>query len=184
VRPASLWLALGLVALARVPLMARQPSAAKIPGTAIIVLTREFCLSEVRLGNSLVGKQTYRPGQLLCASAESIARGSFENVIRMETDPKPEEAGNNLILIPRFADMDATFPVASRRTVAILLDWEVKDPKGRVLWAQTVEGDAQQGGISHRKVIEMVMHDLVVKSSEAIRGSSEIRRYVETTHRK
>lgn len=162
---------------------AQQPSVSnsKIAGTAIIVLTHEFCTANVKTGNSLVGYEVFRPGLLLCASAEGAVRDSFERVIRMETAPKPEDAGGHLVMIPHFADMEATTPLSGKRNVALLLEWNAIDPSGKILWVQTIEVDAKKRETSNKKIIEVVVKDLAAKSTEAIRGSQEIRRFVETS---
>ena len=176
----AFWLLFGLLALKGFAASQEQTvSGTKIPSTVIIILTHEFCTAEVRIGNSLAGYEVLQPGRLLCPSAEEVARNSFERVIRMETAPRPQDAGGHLVLIPRFADMEATRPVIKKRNVALLLEWSAVDPSGKILWVQTVEGDAQKGGNSHQKMFELLMHDLVVKSTEAIKGSQEIRQFVE-----
>lgn len=181
-KPAALWLLLGLMMLEG-SAATQQPSVSnsKIAGTAIIVLTHEFCTAEVRTGNSVVGHNVFRPGRLLCTSAEEAVRDSFERVIRMETAPKPEDAGGHLILIPHFADMEATTPLSSKRNVALLLEWNAIDPSGKILWVQTIEVDAKKHENSNKKIVEMAVQDLAAKSTEAIRGSQEIRRFVETS---
>jgi hypothetical protein len=81
----------------------------KVVGTAIVVLTREFCTAEVvpctldlKKGVCVLGNEVFRPGRLVCPNAEEAVRKSFDRVIRMETPPKPEDAGGHLILMPRF----------------------------------------------------------------------------------
>ncbi len=133
------------------------------------------------MGNSLVGRDVFRTGRLLCPSAEEVARDSFDRVIRMETLPRPEDTGGHLVLVPRFADMETTNPVIKKRNVALLLEWSAVDPSGKILWVQTIEGDVRKGDYSHQKIVEMVMHDLIVKSTEAIKQSQEIRQFVESS---
>ena len=165
---------------------AQQPSipmSGKIAATAIVVLTREFCTIEVKKGNWVVGHEVFRPGLLICPSAEEAVRNSFERVIRMETVPRPEDAGGHLVLIPRYTDLEATTTVTTvgKRDIALLLEWSAVDPNGKVLWVQTVEGDARKAtGLNHQKLLQMVARDLVVKSTEVIEKSQEIRQFVET----
>lgn len=178
---ALLWLLFGLLLLKGLAVAQQPPvSGSKIAGTAIIVLTREFCTQEVKMGN-----EVFRAGRLLCSSAEEAIRNSFERVIRMETPPKPEDAGGHIVLIPKYADMEATTPLfKNKRNMALLLEWSAIDPSGKILWVQTVEGDAQKktGNVHQEtlKMAEMVVRDLVAKSAEAIKESQEIRHFVET----
>ena len=152
-------------------------------GTAIIVLTRELCTVGATTVSSRGGDEVFRPGRLICPAAEEAARNSFERVIRMESAPKPEDAGGHLVLIPRFADMEATAPLIRKRNMSLLLEWSAIDPSGKILWAQTVEGKAQRGGAAgpHQKIVEMVMRDLIAKSTDAIEESQEIRQFFEKT---
>jgi hypothetical protein len=160
---------------------AQQPlgPSGKIAGTAIVVLTHEFCTAEVRTGNSIVGHNIFRPGPELCARAEEAARNSFESVIRMETAPKPADTGGHLVLVPRFADMEAATHFIGG-DVALLLEWSAIDPSGKILWVQTIELDAKTNVKSNKKTVERLLQDMTTKSAEAIRGSQEIRRFVET----
>jgi hypothetical protein len=164
---------------------AQQPSlsSGKIAATAIVVLTHEFCTVEVKRGNWGVGNEVFRPGLLICPSAEEAVRNSFERVIRMETAPKPEDAGGHLVLIPRYADMEATTTATTigKRNIALLLEWRAIEPSGKILWVQTVEGDARKAtGLNHQKLLQMVARDLAAKSTEAIEKSQEIRQFLET----
>jgi hypothetical protein len=160
---------------------AQQQSASggKIAGTAIVVLTPEFCTVEGRKGNAILGPEIFRLGRMLCPSAEEAVGNSFERVIRVESAPKPEDAGGRLILIPHYTDMEATHPMKGKRRMALLLEWSATDPSGNVLWVQTVEGAADAGGANHQKLAEAVMRDLVAKSTKAIQESPEIRQFVE-----
>jgi hypothetical protein len=177
----TFWLFFGVMALEGLT-AAQQASAAggKMASTAIVVLTHEFCTSKVRTGNSVLGYDVFRPGRLLCPSAEEAVRNSFERVIRMETVPKPEDSGGHLVLVPKFADMEATKALVGKRNMTLLLEWSAIDPGGKIVWVQTVEGDARKKGASHEKIGEELMRDLVAKSTEAITGSQEVRRYIET----
>ena len=159
---------------------AQQPSIsnAKLAGTAIVVLTHDFCTAEVKRGDDV-----FRPGRLICPAAEEAVRNSFEHVIRMETAPNPEDTGGHLVLVPRYSDMEVTTAttVAGKRKVGLLLEWSAFDPSGKILWVQTVEGDAgRTAGFNHQKLLEMMTHDLVAKSTEAIEKSREIRQFVDT----
>jgi hypothetical protein len=149
----------------------------KLLGTAIVVLTHDFCTAEVKRGD-----EVFRPGRSICPAAEEAVRNSFESVIRMETAPKPGDAGGRLVLIPRYADMEATTTATTvgKRKIALLLEWSAFDPSGKILWVQTVEGDAgKAAGFNHQKLVEMVTRDLVAKSTDAIEKSQEIRQFVE-----
>jgi hypothetical protein len=164
---------------------AQQPSipSGKIAATAIVVLTHEFCTVEVKRGDWVFGREVFRPGLLICPSAEEAVRNSFKSVIRMETPPKPEDAGGHLVLIPRYADLEATTTATAigKRNIALLLEWSAIEPSGKIVWVQTVEGDARKAtGLNHQKLLQIVARDLVAKSTEAIEKSQEIRQFLET----
>ena len=180
----ALLVLLGVLILERAA-AAQQPSitSGKIAATAIVVLTHEFCTVEVKRVNWFVPGEIFRPGLLICPSAEEAVRNSFEHVIRMETAPKPEDAGGHLVLIPRYADLEATTTVTTsgKRNVALLLEWSAIEPSGKIVWVQTVEGDARKAtGFNHQKLLQMVARDLVAKSTEALEKSLEIRQFIET----
>jgi hypothetical protein len=103
------------IVIAQGSVAAQEPSSGKIAGTAIVVLTHEFCTAEVipcaldlKKGICVLGNEVFRPGRLLCPSAEEAVRNSFERVIRMETAPRPEDAGGHIVLIPQFAHFGVT----------------------------------------------------------------------------
>jgi len=132
----------------------------------------------------VVGKEVFRPGRLLCPRAEEAVRNVFDHVIRMETAPKPDETGGHLVLIPRYGDMEATTTATTlgKRRVALLVEWSAFDPGGKLLWVQTVEGYARAStGLNHQKIVEMVVQDLLDKSTDAIKTSREIRPFVENS---
>jgi hypothetical protein len=91
------------------------------------------------------------------------------------------------VLIPRYADMEATTTVTTleKRKLALLIEWRAINPSGKVLWAQTVEAEARKTtGLNHQKLVEMVARDLVAKSTAAIMQSPEIRMFVEALSQK
>jgi len=189
----ALWALFGVVML-EVSAGAQQSSmpGGQMAATAVIVLTQEFCTVEVKRGVWAFGGEVFQAGRLLCPAAEEAARNSFQRVIRMETAPKPEDAGGHLILIPRYVDMEATTTATlvgtvtqiEKRKMALLVEWTATDPSGKILWAQTVEGDARKGtgvkNISHRKLLENATRDLVANSTEAMEKSQEIQQFVKT----
>jgi hypothetical protein len=189
VKLTALWVLFGMMMLES-SAGAQQPSAlgGKMTATAIVVLTREFCTVTA---NKRIFPMPFVPrneafvlGRLLCPAAEEAARSSFGRVIRMETAPKPQDAGGHLVLIPRYVDMEATDAPTTiqKRKMALLVEWTATDPSGKVLWVQTVEGDARKAaGFNHRKLLETAVGDVGEKSTEAIEKSQEIRHFLEAS---
>lgn len=183
-KPIASYVLFGLLII-ETPATTQGPSSktgGKMEATAIVVLTREFCTAQVK--NRTYGTEFFAVGRLLCPAAEEAVRNSFERVIRMETAPKPEDAGGHLVLIPRYADMEATVTatLVGKRAVALLVEWTATDPGGNILWVQTVEGDARKAtGFNHIKLMEMAARDVAVKSAEAIQNSQEIRQFLQAS---
>ncbi len=66
--------------------------------------------------------------------------------------------------------------------MALLVEWTATDPRGKVLWVQTVEGDARKAaGFNNRKLLETAVGDVGEKSTEAIEKSQEIRHFLEAS---
>lgn len=167
------WFLFGVITLAGT--VGAQPPAApggKMAATAIVVLTPIFCTVEVT--QRAVGQvEVFEAGPSLCSVAEEAVRNSFERVIRMETPPAQQDAGSHLILIPRYVEMVATdtpmgangartLPsILENRSLALLVEWTAKDPSGKILWVQAIEGDATKAhGFNHRKILEMATRDV------------------------
>jgi hypothetical protein len=114
-RHTALWVLFGMIVL-KGSAGAQQPPApgGKMTATAIAVLTQPFCTVTVnkrtlfRFAGTMEKNEFFELGRLLCPAVEEAVRKSFERVIRMETAPKPEDAGGHLVLIPRYIDMEAT----------------------------------------------------------------------------
>ena len=114
-------------------------------------------------------------------------RSGQERLRPRDSDGDGAETGRDrwsLVLIPRYGDMEATTTATTlgKRRVALLVEWSAFDPGGKLLWVQTVEGYARAStGLNHQKIVEMVVQDLLDKSTDAIKTSREIRPFVENS---
>jgi hypothetical protein len=163
----------------------KQSTANKYPLEAVLVLTPAQCAEESKKGDWFSGKEKFRMGELLCPAAESAVQQAFEKYTRIEALPEKGSGSGKVILTPRFVDLEATKTATAfgKRKMVLLVEWTATDEAGKVLWVQTVEGNAQEktgniftAGGHRRKMLEAIRKDLVDKSAHAMRQSPELQK--------
>jgi hypothetical protein len=163
----------------------KQSTEGKYPLEAILVLTPAQCSEESKKGNWVTGKEKFRMGELLCPAAESAVQQVFEKHTRVESLLEKGSTPGKVILTPRFIDLEATKTATAfgKRKMVLLVEWTATDESGKVIWVQTVEGNAQEktgnlftAGGHRRKMLESVKKDLTDKSIQAMRQAPEFQK--------
>jgi hypothetical protein len=163
-----------------------KPSAEnKYPLETVLVLTPEQCKMKSEKGNWMSGKEKYEVGKLLCPAAESVVQQVFEKFTRVETVPSKENTTNKVLLTVQFIDLEATKTMTAfgKRKMVLLVEWTATDETGKVIWVQTIEGNAEgkmgnafTAGKNRKKLLENAKNDLIAKSVEAMKQSPEFRK--------
>ena len=122
---------------------------------------------------------------MLRPATESAVQQVFEKYTLVETLPEKGTAPGNIVLTPRFVDLENTRTATAfgKRKMVLLMEWTATDESGKVFWVQTVEGNAQEktgnlltAGSHRRKVLESVKKDLSDKSARSMRQSPEFQK--------
>jgi PBP1b-binding outer membrane lipoprotein LpoB len=125
-------------------------------------------------------------GPALSSNAEAMARGLFQAVTVSHGDPGSEKSSTAAILTPRVVSVERAMGANSFSDMKTIIDleWSLSDPKGNLIWVQTLQGigKAKTGNIfSHkseaRKQGRLAIQDVFQKSAAAITNSPEIRAF-------
>jgi len=150
---------------------ATSPADTKLTLKAALVLTPEFCATKIKPKGSWATREPgkFEVGKAACEELEPALKGVFSNLTRVEATPAPEEA--QVILLPRFVDVDATKTMGafSNREMVVLLEWTVKDNSGKTVWIETVQGSAKHhmgNMFTHGKNMKLVVTDSVKDAAE------------------
>lgn len=177
-------LAFGPAMRAQVP--APISADAKLPLTAVLVLTPEFCATQFKQGSVwTTGRENFAVGKMACAELESALKPAFGN---LTVAPAPPTSGDvQLILIPKFADAHATTSsfAFSNREMDVFLEWTVKDAAGKTLWLQTVQGSSKHhmgNMFTHGHDVKLIVRDSVqdvaAQSAAKMETAAELRKLV------
>ncbi len=160
-----------------------QPEAmSKIPIRAELVLSPEFCATKKR--QSLALKDVLRVGEAACSQLESGLNAVFSSLTRVEKVPAPGASAAEVVLIPKFIDINSTQPLlgSSPRELVILVEWTIQDADGRTIWLQTVQGSSRHklGWIittkAQRQLAEAAVDDLAKASATRMSIAPELRK--------
>ncbi len=152
---------------------------------AEVVLTPAFCRTEIEKGSFFSGHESFAVGREACRQMEQHLKYAFASVGRVETEPPPESTTAQVVLIPKFVDLNATrpawpVPAAAEREVVILLEWTAKTPAGKLVWIETVQGSARRrsGMIptrGRRRIVEDAIRALLQASARKMSDAPELR---------
>jgi len=123
-------------------------------------------------------KDVLNVGKAACPQLQAELGIIFPDLTRVERASAPGTSAAQIILIPKFGEINATQPMlpSSQRKLVITLEWTIKDSRGRTIWLQTVQGSSEhkQGWVITTKrmtgLVEAAIDDLAKDS--AIRMSS------------
>ena len=160
----------------------RQTTPTKLLLTADLVLSPEFCATKRR--QSLALKDVLRVGKAACPQLQAELSGVFSGLRRVEKVPLPGTSVAQIVLIPRFVDINATQPLlpSSQRKLVILLEWTIQDSAGHTIWLQTVQGSSEHklGWIITTKrvaeLVEAAVVDLARDSAARISAARELQK--------
>lgn len=152
-----------------------------LPIKAGVVLTSDFCATELKRGSSLSGREKFEVGKGTCPELFKALTPKFSSLERLER--MPEQPNADLILVPKFADLGTTLGgLRKKREFIILIEWTAVNRAGKTVWLQTVQGTAQEspGGLFHgrinaRRMLKNAITDTVAKSVNEILSAPELR---------
>lgn len=168
-------------------LAAQQPGT--IPVKALLLLTPEFCESQVRHGNHRMSEH-YKLGKAACGAFEPALKNTFLNLTVVSAVPPSGDF--QIVLTPRFVDagtiMDSSPQII--RQMDVLLEWTVKDAKsGHMLWLETIYGCAKHEygdklsvdeNVSGKSVLTSLLEnsikDAAIQSANKMSGAAELRK--------
>jgi hypothetical protein len=159
------------------------PPVSKIGIKAALLLTPEFCASKTKKGSALSGKETFEIGKAACKELEPALANAFATVTHISDPGQADDA--QLVLTPRFVDVDATKTVTafSNREMIVLLEWTVKDRAGKTVWIETVQGSAKHHAgnlFTYKKNLKLIVEDSVkdvaAESAEKMAAAQELRK--------
>jgi hypothetical protein len=113
----------------------------------------------------------YPLGDVLCRYAEQVANAAFVEVNRVNDITEIQDT--DLILIPKFIDMDQTGPGFRKKEIFILVEWRALDNKKNLIWVTTVRGLGYS--FKPKKGLQQAVDDLFRKSLAEILASQELR---------
>jgi len=144
--------------------------------TAALVLTPEFCRTE-----NTKGGEKFPVGKASCTELEPALKGVFTSLTRVDDSSK---AGNaEVVLEPKFADLGTTQKTFafSTRELDVLVEWTVRDPSGKEIWTETVQGSAKRHkgtaftyGSNKKHILEDSVRDMAQQSAAKMSSSPEL----------
>lgn len=123
-------------------------------------------------------------GEALAIHSENMARALFREVI-IESDvatlaTSPVDA----VLVPRVVSVQRTQPttIFGQQTSTMIIEWTFTDPKGKVVWVNTINGQGQtKMGLNPKngaqKQMAIMFEQLFMASYESILSSVEIKQF-------
>jgi hypothetical protein len=130
----------------------------------------------------------YRIGENLCLNSELLARAVFSSVALVENESEARAIGAKAILTPRFVSATqtlSTFPFPYESKVTAVLQWDLKDLNGGIVWVDTIAGEGRMTDYvafdyvgNRRRLFEAMLSDLFYRSQKSMLASPEIRKFV------
>jgi hypothetical protein len=167
-----------------VPWTAWSQSAPKLNLNAELVLTSEFCTSEMKRGNGLTTvKEKFPVGEKLCPGLKSEVPSIFASLKQVDQIPAPNTSTADIILVPKIGDIGATQKslAFSKRELVVILEWTALNSEGKTLWVSTVQASGKRNmgnmfthGKNMRKINDDVVDDAIEKSIETIISAPEL----------
>ncbi|HUA97106.1 MAG TPA: hypothetical protein VMA34_02115 [Terracidiphilus sp.] len=188
VRPFLLTVLTGCLVLltASVPTVRAQaaPAAAgRLPFDAVLVLSPEFCATTFKQGSMwTTGGETFNVGKMACAELEPALKPAYADLTVAAAPPASVNA--HFVLIPSFASAHATTSAFafSNREMDVFLEWTVKDPAGKTVWLQTVQGSSKHhmgNMFTHSHDVKLIVKDSVkdvaAQSAARMEAAPELR---------
>ena len=148
---------------------------------AALVLTPEFCATKSKKGTWMINQETFPVGKVACQELEPIIKTAFTSLKRVEDS---SAAGSSqLVLTPRFVDIGATQKALafSNRELTVVIEWTARDPSGKTIWIETIEGSAKRHmgnafthGSNVKRIVEGSVKDAAEQAVAKLEASPEI----------
>jgi hypothetical protein len=161
-----------------------QSAPPKLKLNAELVLTSDFCTSEMKRGNGLTSvKEKFPVGEKLCPGLESELPAIFASLKKVDQIPAPGTSAADIILVPKVGDIGATQKslAFSKRELVVILEWTALNREGKTLWVSTVQATGKRNmgnvfthGKNMRKINEDVADDAIEKSVQTISSAPEL----------
>jgi hypothetical protein len=153
----------------------------RLPLKADLVLSPEFCAVKKR--QSIAIKDVLNVGKAACPKLQDRLGAIFSDLRRVDTAPAAGTSTAQIVLIPKFVDVNSTQPLvpSSQRKLVITLEWTIQNSAGRPIWLQTVQGSSQHklGWIVTKKgmtaLVDAAIDDLAEVSVSKMSSARELR---------
>jgi hypothetical protein len=137
----------------------------KLALKAEIVLSKEFCATKKR--QSIAINNVLKVGNPTCEQLYAALSPVFLDLQRLEKMPDAGSGAAQMVLVPRFVDINATpagLLPSSQRELIITVEWTVLDSMGHTIWLQTVEGSSRHksGWVITARAVGDMVNDAVV----------------------
>lgn len=153
----------------------------------ILVISDELKRSEVYT-KQVGGGEKIVLGKLLEANSIELTEALFSSVVVKGSKEGAKNSDGAVILTPKL--VSSFRDLRKEQTATAVIEWELTDDEGRLIWVTTVEGKGtakarktlrpfKEPEDRARKQTTLLMQDLFDKSYLAIQGSPEIRAYAE-----
>jgi hypothetical protein len=159
---------------------------------AVLVLTPEFCATAIKQGDKVwTGVEKFDVGTSACAELEPALQGVFRQLNRVAAPPAADTG--EVVLVPRLVSASATRPTGitifnrPKKDLLVVVEWTVKDPAGKTVWFQTVQGTATakgrpNGTISKKDMkilVDAAVEDAARQSAAKMSSAPELRKLAE-----
>lgn len=166
------------------PVIAQAQSvpASKLNLRAALVLTPEFCATQIKKGTWMSNQERFDVGKAVCSELEPALKQVLTDVTSVDAASAAGDA--QIILTPRFVDVTATQAkiAFSNRELVLLVEWTAKDRSGKTLWLETVQGSARHhigNTFTYKKNLRLIVtdssKDLAAQSAGKISASTQLR---------
>jgi hypothetical protein len=143
---------------------ASAPTVQKLPLTAALVLTPEFCAT---VNNK--GGLKFPVGKAACSQLPATLNAVFTTLTRVDDSSK---AGNVQVLLePKFTDVSGTQRAFtfSKTELVVLVEWTIRDREGNSIWIETAQGSGARSmgnNITLRKNLDRLVHETVQQMAD------------------
>lgn len=171
-------------------------SETKLALKAALVLTPEFCATEMKVGHTksggdIIDQETFEIGKAACAELPLALKGVFSSLTLITAEPLAGEA--QIVLFPRITDLELNKKGyrGYKQDLDVLLEWTVKDISGKTVWIETVQGTAKRRWARTRSseknsltlTVEDSLKDAVEQSAAKMSSAPELRKLIEQSRR-
>ncbi len=160
---------------------------------AVLVLTPEFCATTIKQGDKVfTGVEKFDVGISACAELEPALQGAFRQLKRVAAPPVADTG--EVVLVPRLVSASDTrskgITIFNRpmKDLLVVLEWTIRDPAGKTVWLQTVQGTLAIKGRPNRRtlstkdmkiLVDAAVEDAAKQSVAKMSSAPELRKLAE-----